>query len=364
MDVRSVAPQAPSGEDPEERIAVAGIPWKTAARAATVGIFFFLFWAVLDQARPILLPVVSAFVIGFMLGPLSARASRYGVPSWLSATLLLVCFVGLLSLALTLLSAPVVEWIGKAPEIGHTIEDKLRVLDRPLAALRDLRKALIPSGGGELKIDIGPSLVAPVLAVLTPALGELVVFFGVLFFFLLGRNDLRRFLVQMFEERDERLRVLRILNDVEADLTSYLSVVTVINFLVGCATAILVYLAGLPNVGVWAVLAFVLNYIPYLGPLVMNVVLFAVGVVTFPTLGQALVAPACFIVITTLEGHFITPAIMGRKLTLNPLNVFLALVFWTWLWGPIGAFLAVPLLITALVVLRHLFPQEEVNLPD
>src|SRR5262249_41549281 len=154
LDVRSVAPQAPSGEDPRERVAVAGIPWKTAARAATVGIFFFLFWAVLEQARPILLPVVSAFVIGFMLGPLSALASRYGLPSWLSATLLMACFIGLLSLALTLMSAPVVEWIGKAPEIGRTVEGKLRVLDRPLAALRDLRKALIPSGGGELKIDI------------------------------------------------------------------------------------------------------------------------------------------------------------------------------------------------------------------
>jgi predicted PurR-regulated permease PerM len=86
--------------------------------------------------------------------------------------------------------------------------------------------------------------------------------------------------------------------------------------------------------------------------------------VTFPTLGQALVAPAGFIALTTLEGHFITPAIMGRRLTLNPLNVFLALAFWTWLWGPIGAFLAVPLLITAWVVMNHLFPTPEINLPS
>jgi len=122
--------------------------------------------------------------------------------------------------------------------------------------------------------------------------------------------------------------------------------------------------AGLPLVLEWGVIAFVLNYIPYLGPLAMNLVLFAVGIVTFPTLGQALVAPACFIAMTTLEGHFITPSIMGRRLTLNPLNVFLALAFWTWLWGPIGAFLAVPLLITALVSLKHAFPQPEINLPS
>jgi predicted PurR-regulated permease PerM len=263
-----------------------------------------------------------------------------------------------------LLSAPVIEWIGKAPDIGSTIRDKLEVFERPLATLRELRNAITAKGSGStIQVDVGPSLLTPVLTVLTPALGELVVFFGTLFFFLLGRDDLRRYLVQIVRDRDARLRVLRILNDIELNLTSYLSVVTVINIAVGCGTAIIAYFAGLPNIAVWAVLAFVLNYIPYLGPLAMNIVLFGVGIVTFPTLGQALVAPACFIVMTTLEGHFITPAIMGRRLTLNPLNVFLALAFWTWLWGPIGAFLAVPLLIGALVIMNHLFPKNDTNLP-
>jgi len=92
-------------------------------------------------------------------------------------------------------------------------------------------------------------------------------------------------------------------------------------------------------------------------------VLFAVGLVTFPTLVQALIVPILYFGFTTLEGHFITPSIMGRRLALNPLTVFLALIFWTWLWGPVGAFLAVPLLIVALVAINHLFPQEERVLP-
>ncbi|MFL5093119.1 MAG: AI-2E family transporter, partial [Xanthobacteraceae bacterium] len=247
----------------------------------------------------------------------------------------------------------------------HTLRERLQVFDRPLAALRDMRNALLPQGrNNTVQLDVGSSLVAPVLTVLTPAVGELIVFFGTLFFFLLGRNEMRSYLVHVFHDRDARLRILRILNDVERELTDYLTVVTVINFLVGCGTAVIAYFAGLPNIAVWAVLAFVLNYIPYLGPLAMNLVLFAVGIVTFPTLGQALVAPACFVAMTTLEGHFITPSIMGRRLTLNPLNVFLALAFWTWLWGPIGAFLAVPLLITTLVALRHAFPKPEINLPS
>jgi predicted PurR-regulated permease PerM len=365
LDVRRTPQDEPSPDQEEERVGLAAIPWDVTARVAIVGIFFLLACAALEFARTLLLPVVSAIVIGLMLGPLVGLASRYRVPSWLAATLVMAIFVALLSLAITLLSAPVVEWIGKAPDVGHIIREKLQVFDRPLAALRDIRKALLPQGSSSpLQIDIGASLVAPALTVLTPAVGELIVFFGTLFFFLLGRNELRRYLVHVFDDRGARLRSLRILNDVERELTSYLTVVTVINVLVGCGTAVIAYFAGLPNIAVWAVLAFVLNYIPYLGPLAMNLVLFAVGIVTFPTLGQALVAPACFIAMTTLEGHFITPSIMGRRLTLNPLNVFLALAFWTWLWGPIGAFLAVPLLITTWVALKHVFPKPEINLPS
>jgi predicted PurR-regulated permease PerM len=354
-----------SRHDEQEPSRLHTIPWTLVARAATIGIFFLLFCVVLELARAVLLPVVSAIVIGLMLGPLSTLAGRYRIPSWVSATLLVASFVALVSLAITILSAPVVEWIGKAPEIGKIVSEKLRLLDRPLEALHDIRKALTPSDGGRtLQVEVGPSVVAPALTVLTPAIGELVVFVGTLFFFLLGREQLRRHLVQIFHARDARLRVLRIFNEVEQELTGYLSLVTIINVFVGVGAAIIAWFAGLPNIAVWAVLAFVLNYIPYIGPLIMNVVLFAVGVITFPSLGEALIAPAFFVTMTTLEGHFITPAIVGRRLTLNPLNVFLALVFWTWLWGPVGAFLAVPLLITVLVALRHLYPKSEVSLPE
>jgi len=347
------------------RVGLAALPWDVTTQAAIVGIFLLLACAAIELGRTILLPVVSGVVIGLMLGPISAFATRYRVPEWVSATLLVGAFIGLSSLAITLLSAPVVEWIGKAPDVGHAISGKLHVFDRPLAALRDVRNALLPKAGSDaLQIDLGPMLVAPALTVATPALGELVVFVGTLFFFLLGRNELRRYLIQAFEDRDARLRTLRILNDVERELTSYLTVVSVINIVVGCGTALIAYVAGLPNVLMWAILAFVLNYVPYIGPLVMTLILFAVGVLTFSHIGEALVAPACFLAMTTLEGHFITPSIMGRRLTINPLNVFLALAFWTWAWGPIGAFLAMPLLITALVMLKHFYPKPEVNLPS
>jgi len=124
------------------------------------------------------------------------------------------------------------------------------------------------------------------------------------------------------------------------------------------------FLLGFPNPAFFGLAAAVLNYIPYVGPAVMVMILFGVGLVTFPSLGHALLAPLGFVALTTAEGHFITPTIVGRRITLNPLLVFLALAFWTWLWGPIGAFLAAPLSIVGVVVFNHLFPQDDAKLPD
>ncbi len=111
-------------------------------------------------------------------------------------------------------------------------------------------------------------------------------------------------------------------------------------------------------------LAGVLNYIPYVGPAIMVAVLFLIGLFTYPSLAEAVVAPLIFMGMTAVEGHFITPALMGRRMTLNPFAVFLAIGFWTWMWGPIGAFLAVPILMTTIVTFRQLFPKEAPELPD
>ena len=123
----------------------------------------------------------------------------------------------------------------------------------------------------------------------------------------------------------------------------------------------MLYLVGFPNPVTFGLLTVALNYVPYIGPAIIAVVLFCVGLVAMPSLGQALLAPALFVAIATAEGHFITPSIVGRRLTMSPFLVFLALAFWTWLWGPIGAFLAVPLLIVSFVVLGHLVPARRVD---
>jgi predicted PurR-regulated permease PerM len=123
-------------------------------------------------------------------------------------------------------------------------------------------------------------------------------------------------------------------------------------------------LFGLPNPILFGLLAMVLSYIPYIGAACTTVILFGVGLVTFPSFASALVPPTAFVIVAVIEGQFITPTVLGHQLTLNPLVVLLALAFWSWLWGPMGTFLAVPLTIIGLVSPHHLFPPDESNLPS
>lgn len=369
MDIRQVAIQAAKersddvAADAPDVSADDPAGWSTASQIAICGIFLILFVAALALARPVLLPATCAFVIGLMLGPLSTRAKKAGIPPLMTAIalwlLVIVVFYGVIAL----LAAPALDWIGKAPEISHNIKEKFQFLDRPLRALQDLRNAILPASEKTgFGIDIA-NFVQPALTIVTPAIGQIFIFFGTLFFFLLGRARLRNAVVAQFDDHAARLRALKIMNTIEHNLTSFLSVVVVINLAVGVAATAIAYFVGLPNPIAWGVLAFILNFIPYIGALIMEVVLLAVGLVTFPTLAPALIAPLAYFAFTTLEGHFVTPSIMGRKLTLIPLTVFLSLIFWTWLWGPAGAFLAVPLLIVAMVAIQHIFPHVKLDLP-
>jgi predicted PurR-regulated permease PerM len=338
--------------------------WASAAQIATIGIFVIVLGACFHFCRPILLPVLAGVVVGMTLAPVVKTGARYGIPPWATAIALGFLLIGAVGVAATWLATPVSEWIAKAPEIGATIKQKLYVLDRPLAALRELQETLLPAPGNTVAVEQSHlGMVTPVITVVTPAVAELLLFFVVLIFFLATQMDFRRYMVSFFSTRDAKLRFIRISNDIEHNPASYLAVVTVINFAVGVPTAIGAWLFGFPNVIVLGILAMVLNYIPYIGPACMVVVLLGVGLISFPSLSYALMPPAAFVALTTIEGHIVTPAVQGRQLTLNPLAVLIALAFWTWLWGPMGAFLAVPFTIIGLVTVSHLFPPDESKLP-
>jgi predicted PurR-regulated permease PerM len=348
--------------EPRPRVAP-GAFWRQAARVATVGIFLIMFGAMLDLARAILLPIVSAFIIGTMLGPLGRLAARWRIPAGLYATFVIVFLLALLQVVTIMVSAPLIDWMGKLPELAGAIRSKLQVFEQGFAAFRNIQSAL-SKGGGEtgMSIDLA-SLAQPALAFLTPAIGELLIFFTTLFFFLLDRKDLRKDIIMVFSDQEHRLRAIRIINDIERDLTLYIGTVSAINLGIGAITAAGAWLLGFGHPVLLGALAFLCNYIPYVGPAFVVVVLFAVGLVSFPSLAYAALAPALFVGLTTIEGHIVTPNIIGRRLTLNPLGVFLSLAFWTWLWGPVGTFLSVPFLIFGLVIVNHLISDEETDLP-
>ncbi len=337
--------------------------WRVMSQAATIAMAVILFGAFLFVARSLLVPILAALVVSLTLGPMSARAQKAGLPAWVPAFVIVLGLAGLLYLMVSVLVDPASDLIARSSEIGGTIKEKFSFMDRPLFALRELQAAVL--GGSGLKVDVEKNaLVEGVVTALPDFALQLVLFFATLFFFIFGRQAFRRYIVNLFATRDGRLRALRIVNDTEHNLSAYLITVTLINLGVGLVITGITYMMGFPAPLLWGVMAFILNYIPYVGPGIMHVMLFVIGLLTFPTLLPALVAPALFMTFTFFEGHFLVPAIIGRQLLLHPLAVFLSLAFWAWLWGPIGAFLATPILIMAIVAIDHLYPRSKTSLPE
>lgn len=322
--------------------------------------------AVLYVGRAFFLPTVTALVIGTMLSPAAKFLERYRIPRSASAVMIVTLTCAGLAFMVALISAPIMEWTTRLPELGSLLKDKLHVFDRPVALwqqLQELFGAAPKTGESGLAL---PKIewVQPTLEFLSPTFTEILLFFAILVLFIASWPDLRRALVMNFTDHESRLRTLRILNAIETNLGGYLLTVTLINMGVGVATGIVCAFTGMPNPAGLGALAATLNFIPIIGPIVMFVVLAIVGVIASSTLAAGLMAAAGFAVVAFIEGHFVTPTIIGRRLQLNALAVFIALAFWTWLWGPMGAFLSSPILIVGLVLKEHLMPVKDSPLPE
>ncbi len=338
--------------------------WRMSAQLATILMAVIIFGTFLYLARPLLMPLLCALIVALTIGPLAGYAGKHGLPGWVPALTIVTIFAGALYLAVVLLADPVSDLIGRSAEIGANIKEKFRFMERPLAALKELYSALTGSSGLAVDVSKPTDMIGSVLGAVAPVILQFVLFFATLFFFVLGRGAMRQYIVNLFGTRDGRLRALKIYNDTERSLNGYLLTVTIINVCVGLVCTLVTWALGFPAPLLWGALAFVLNYIPYVGPGIMHVTLFVIGLITFDTLLPALVAPALFMAFTFIEGHFLVPTIIGRQLLLHPLAVFLSLAFWAWLWGPIGALLATPILIMAMVATDHLYPRNKSVLPE
>lgn len=322
--------------------------------------------AVLYVAKEFFLPITMAFVVGTMLSPAAGFLERHRIPRPVSAVLIVTAACSIVALIVGLITVPLIEWTTRLPELASLLRDKLHLFDRPLAFWHQLRgligePATLSSAPFQLpKVD----WVQPTVEFLSPTFTEILLFLATLILFIASWRDLRRALIMTFGNHNSRLRVLKILNEIETSLGGYLLTVTAINLGVGVATGVICAITGMPNPAGLGALAATLNFFPIIGPVAMFVILTAVGVISFSTLGAGLLAPLTFAGLTLLEGNFVTPTIIGRRLSLNALAVFIALAFWTWLWGPMGGFLSSPLLIVALIVKDHLGTTDSPQLPD
>jgi predicted PurR-regulated permease PerM len=332
---------------------------------ALVALLIISVVAVLYAAKAFFLPVVTAFVVGTMLSPAAGFLERHRIPRSVSAVLIVTAVAAGVAFMVGLISSPLMEWSTRLPELGSLLKEKLHVFDRPLALWQELQSML----GGSDAASAAPfqmpkfDWIEPAVGFLSPTFTEFLLFFATLVLFIASWKDLRRALIMTFADHAARLRTLRILNEIEGHLGGYLLTVTMINLGVGAATGIICAVTGMPNPAGLGALAATLNFFPIIGPVAMFAVLMAVGVIAFSTVAAGLIAPLAFVGITFLEGHFVTPTIIGRRLELNALAVFMALAFWTWLWGPMGGFLSSPLLIVALVLKEHLMPDDSPQLP-
>jgi predicted PurR-regulated permease PerM len=331
---------------------------------ALVSLLIICVVAVLYAAKAFFLPIVMAFIVGTMLSPAASLLERRRVPRAVAAVLIVTAVGAGVTFMIGLISSPLMQWSSRLPELGAILKDKLHVFDRPLALWQELQIML--GGPDTLASFQMPKFdwVQPTLEFLSPTFAEFLLFIATLILFIASWKDLRRAVIMNFGDRTARLRTLRIINEIEEHLGNYLLMVTMINVGVGIVTGIICAVTGMPNPAGLGALAAALNFIPIIGPVAMFAVLIMVGLVAFPSIGAGLAAPLAFAVLTFLEGHFITPTIVGRRLAVNALAVFMALAFWTWLWGPMGAFLSSPLLIVALILKEHLMPVDSPQLPE
>jgi len=329
---------------------------------ALTGLFILAAFYTLYLARSFFLPIILALLLSFLLSPVVRWLKKLHVPEGLGAALVVFGLLGTLGLGVYELATPAYEWVRQAPRSLRKVESKLRDLKKPVQTMSKATAQV------EKITKVGGGQEAPKVAVTTETLGERVfsrttdfiangVVMFILLYFLLAAGDMfLRKLIKVLPRLADKMRAVEIAREIETEISTYLATITLINAILGFAVWGILSLIGIPNPLLWGVLAAVTNYIPYLGAIVMIAVLAMVGFLTFDDLGHALMAPGAFIGLNILESYFLTPMILGRRLTLNPVVIFLGLTFWGWLWGITGAVLAVPIMVVFKIFCDHSEP--------
>ncbi len=335
-------------------------------------------------AAGIILPFVLALVLSLLLSP-AARflCDRLRLPRMIAAVLLIVALFSAIGGIGYAVSVPARGWIARAPQSLPELQKKLVFLRRPIdmfeggmQQMQHLMQQSSSHGAGpqdaeqpeaspgatpappntasgsatpspapqSISVSQGSGIGMSLLAGTRSFLGQALTLLVVLLFLLADGDALLRRFVEILPGLPEKKRAVSIATEVERNISGYLATITLMNLLVGVANGLSVWAFGLPDPLLWGTVAFLLNYIPILGALTGMTIFFFVGLFSFSSVLWALAPSGVYLLIHILEGETITPMLLARRFTLNPLLVILALMFWDWLWGVAGALLAVPLL--------------------
>lgn len=317
-------------------------------------------------ARDILMPIAIAVILFLILWPVVRALTQIRIPPPLGAGVVVLTLFGTFAIGIYFLADPATRWIAALPDVIEEIQLKM---EDPVAQIRaateQVEQAITPGETEVEPADIprqeqegqnevqdtpdGPAfalfdLVGPVMAVISD-IGWTFIIVVVLLYFLLAAGDTyQEKIVKVLPTFRDKRRAVIVIRGIHRDVAVYLLTVTVINCALGAAIGFAMFIAGLPNSVLWGVMAALLNFIPYFGAVVGQAVIGIVGLTVFENPLDALVPVGLYFIINLCEGYFVTPMVLGRSLTMNPMMVFLAVVVWGWLWGIPGALLAVPLL--------------------
>ncbi len=317
-----------------------------------------VFVLTLHHARFLLAPLTLAIFIGLMLGPIASRLENRGLPSSLSAVTVVLIFIVLVSAFLIAIGTPLTAWADRLPQIWSELQLQLSSLRQPLNTVKELQEQIrSATGGSKVTVSVEEGSTMQDVAVLAPTLlAQLLLFFASLYFFVATRHQTRIAILKLCVDRRLRWRVAHIFRDVENAVSDYLLSISIINVGLGIAVSIALWLLGVPSAPLWGAMAALLNFVIYIGPAVMALVLFGVGLATFDTLTASCMPMLVYLGLNAIEAQFVTPTVIGRRMTLNPFIVFLAIAFWLWMWGPVGGFIAIPALLTVYAIAGNILP--------
>jgi predicted PurR-regulated permease PerM len=305
------------------------------------------------------MPVMLAFLLALTLTPIVRFLRKHGVPEVVSATFLVLFSIFVFAAAGYLLSGPVIDLINNSYSIGQQLTERLAPFKRPLERVMDLAHQLealteTSQEPGVQRVTVAPSGFLSTAASNILEAGTSITIVFVLSLFLLASGTLfYEKIVQSFTSMTQKKRALRVVYDVEREISHYLLTVSVINAGLGTVIGLGLWGLGMPNPLVWGATAALLNFLPYVGALTTILLVAVIALISFDTIAYALLAPAFVVLCDIVEGQFVTPMVVGRRLEINAVAIFIAIAFWSWLWGFVGALMAVPLLVVIKVFCDH-----------